>query len=113
MIIKDLLKIDGLKLLNNPDDLTREIKDLYTSDLLSWVMGHVREEGTVLLTVLNTINAVAVATLLDMPAIIFCEKVVPTADILKKADEENIAIFSSMESTFHTAKEIVKNESLL
>ena len=110
MKVRDLLDISFVKVLSNEDTLDNEIKDLYTSDLLSWVMGHVHQEKTCLLTVLNTINAVAVATLLDMSAIIFCEGVIPTIDIIAKANEEGIAILTSTTSSIATAREIIRHE---
>lgn len=113
MKVSDLLKIDCLKLITKDVCLDKEISDLYTCDLLSWVMGHVHEENVVLLTVLNSMNAVALATLLDMSAIIFCEDVMPSDDIIKKANEENVPLFTSSKSSYKSAKEILKYESLL
>lgn len=113
MQVKDLLKISCLHLQTENVGFEKEINNLYTCDLLSWVMGHVHEDGVVLLTVLNSMNAVAVATLLEMSAVIFCDSVVPTDDIVLKASEENIPLFSSSLSSFETAKEILKYESLL
>jgi len=113
MLVKDLLNIDCLQLQNKDVNLNKEIKNLYTCDLLSWVMGHVHEDKVVLLTVLNSMNAIAVASLLDMSAVIFCEDVIPTDDIVLKAIEEDVPVFSSSLSTFETAKEILKHESLL
>ena len=109
MLVKDLAHLESLQILSNENTLDNEINDLYTSDLLSWVMGHVHEEKMCLLTVLNTINAVAVATLLDMSAIIFCDGVIPTDDIIAKANEEGIAILTSKLSSMATAKEILKH----
>ena len=111
MKVRDLQDISFLKVISNEDTLDNEIKDLYTSDLLSWVMGHVHNEKVCLLTILNTINAVAVATLLDMSAIIFCEGVIPTDDITRKANEEGIAILISSASSMATAREIWKHAS--
>lgn len=110
MIVRDLVDIDFVKVISSEYTLDNEIKDLYASDLLSWVMGHIHNEKVCLLTILNTINAVAVATLLDMSAIIFCENVIPTDDIVEKANEEGIAILVSSKSSIATAREIIKHE---
>lgn len=110
MNVRNILNIDFLKVLTNEETFDNEINDLYTSDLLSWVMGHVHQDKVCLLTVLNTINAVAVATLLDMSAIIFCEGVIPTNDIIAKANEEGVAILTSPYSSIATAREIIKYE---
>ena len=107
MIVSDMKKC--LKLINEGDE-TRNIKDLYTGDLLSWVMGHVRCEESVLFTVLNTVNLIAVATLLDLSAIVFCEGVYPNQDVIDKANEEGVCLFVSDETTFHTALKIKQME---
>ena len=75
MKVSSLLEINGIKLVSEENDFDRDIGDLYTGDLLSWVMGHARGDDVCLLTVLNTINVIAVATLLDLSCIIFCEDV--------------------------------------
>lgn len=108
MKVSSLLEIDGIKLVSEENDFDRDIGDLYTGDLLSWVMGHARGDDVCLLTVLNTINVIAVATLLDLSCIIFCEDVYPTQDIIDKANKEGINLFSSNDTTFHTALKISK-----
>ena len=108
MKVADLYTIDGIKPVSSDIDLDRDILDLYTGDLLSWVMGHARGDDVCLLTVLNTINVIAVATLLDLSCIIFCEDVMPTQDIIDKANSEGINLFTSSDTTFHTALKISK-----
>lgn len=103
MIVSDLKNV--LELINEGDE-SRDIKDLYTGDLLSWVMGHVRCEESVLFTVLNTVNLIAVATLLDLSAIVFCEGVYPNKDVIDKANEEGVCLFISDDTTFHTALKV-------
>ena len=105
--VGDLLKTDKFHLVTKNGDLDRIITDIYTSDLLSWVMGHIHEDGVALLTVLNTVNLIAVATLLDLSVIVFCEGVEPTEDVIKKAEDEGITLIVSNDTTFHTAYDIV------
>lgn len=107
MKVQELLKIDSLKLVTK-GNLDKEIKDIYTGDLLSWVMGHLKEDDAILLTVLNSVNLIAVATLLDLSGIVFCEGVYPNQDVIDKANEEGINLFISDDTTFHTALEISK-----
>lgn len=113
MKVSDLLKIEGLELMTKNINSTRNIKDIYTSDLLSWVMGHIREDDYCLLTVLNSINVIAVAVLLDLSAIVFCDGVIPSDEVIKKAEEENIPLFTSQKSSAHVALDINQYESLL
>ena len=105
--VGDLLSNNKFHLVTKNGDLDRVITDIYTSDLLSWVMGHIHEDGVALLTVLNTINLIAVATLLDLSVIIFCEGVEPNEDVIRKAEEEEITLLVSNDTTFHTALDIV------
>ena len=105
--VGDLLSNNKFRLVTKNGDLNRVITDIYTSDLLSWVMGHIHEDGVALLTVLNTVNLIAVATLLDLSVIILCEGVEPNEDVLRKAEEEEITILVSNDTTFHTALDIV------
>lgn len=104
--VSDLKTI--LKLVTTDGDESRNIKDLYTGDLLSWVMGYVRGEDVVLFTVLNTVNLIAVATLLDLSAIVFCEGVYPNQEVIDKANEEGVCLFVSNDTTFHTALKVSK-----
>ena len=113
MRVEDLLKIDGVKLVNDVSILSTEINNIYISDLLSWVMGHVREEGVCFLTILNSINIIAVASLLEMSAVVFCEGVIPSKEVIDKATEEKIPLFSTSLSTAQLAKEIYKYENIL
>ena len=105
--VGDLLNNPKFHLATTNGDLDRVITDIYTSDLLSWVMGHIHEDGVALLTVLNTVNLIAVATLLDLSVIILCEGVEPNPDVVKKAEEEEITLLVSSDTTFHTALDIV------
>lgn len=105
--VGDLLSNDKFHLVTKNGDLDRVITDIYTSDLLSWVMGHIHEDGVALLTVLNTVNLIAVATLLDLSVIILCEGVEPNEDVIRKAEDEEITLIVSSDTTFHTALDIV------
>jgi len=109
MIIDDLKSLKDIEPIYIADS-TKEITDIYTSDLLSWVMGHVKNQGTILLTVLNSINLIAVSTLLDLSAIIFSEGVTPTEDIINKAKEEGINLFKTKDTSFGAAYKIKNME---
>ena len=108
MKVSELTKY-GLRLVSQDNGEDREIKDFYTGDLLSWVMGHVRGEDVCLLTVLNSINVIAVATLVDLACIVFCEGVEPHQDIIDKANDEGVMLFVSDDTTFHTGLLLSKN----
>jgi hypothetical protein len=71
----------------------------YTSDLLSCVMSGAAHQS-VWVTLQAHVNIVAVATLLDLSAIIITEGAKPDENTIKKANEEGINIFLTEEPTF-------------
>lgn len=69
-----------------------EISSAYTSDLLSDVMAHAKEDS-VFITIQSHKNSVAVASMVDLPAIFICNKRPIPEDMVKAAEAENIGIF--------------------
>lgn len=77
-----------------------EIKAGYTSDLLSDVMGHC-PEASILITVQNHKNTVAVCTLVGAVAILVTHnREIPT-DMLEVATAEQVAILRTPLDQFH------------
>jgi len=111
MRLTDLAKLKDFNLITSNINLDKDIKDIYASDLLSFVMGHVKQKDTLLLTVLNSTNVIAVASLIDINSVIFCEGVIPTQEVIKKSYENNIVVFSTNLSSAKSIKVIY--ESLL
>jgi predicted transcriptional regulator len=75
------------------------INDGYVSDLLSDVMGSAKE-NQVWITIMKHLNSVAVASLVNIPCVVFAKGVKPEQDVIKKAVEENICLVSSKHSSF-------------
>jgi hypothetical protein len=71
----------------------------YASDLLSCVMAGAAH-GSVWVTLQAHANIVAVATLLDLSAVIITENAQPDAETIAKANQEGINLFSTSEQTF-------------
>lgn len=88
-VIEILEKIEGTIKTSHSSDT--EFDGVYAGDLLSHVMAHAKE-GNLFLTIMANINAIAVASLLDLPVVVFAEGVIPTNDMIKKADDENIMV---------------------
>lgn len=80
-------------------DGSREISNGYTSDLLSDVMGNA-SMGAVLITVLAHRNTVAVATQIDLSAILVCSNRTVPADMITAAREHGIAILRTSVNQF-------------
>ena len=101
----DLKFFDFLDVLYEADT-ERFYENVYCSDLMGFALGHIKNENTILCTIINSINTIAVATKLHLPAIIYCENVFPTEEIVEYAKKENISLFISKMNTYETAKKI-------
>lgn len=99
MNLKEMQEILNLKLVTKSTNLDRKVRGGYASDLLSWVMAHAKE-NEVWITIQSHQNIVAVASLLNLAAIIVAENVNIEENTIKKAEEENIPIYSSEKSIF-------------
>ena len=95
--IQDLLQLKALSLPSNLD--TIEVRTGYTSDMLSCVMTGALS-GSVWVTLMAHNNIVAVASLLDIPAIIITENAQPDELTIARAREREIALFSTARPTF-------------
>ncbi len=108
MKTSDLIKIADLKLINKGNN--KSINDFYSCDLMSFVLGHDIADDSCLITIINSMNVIAVCSLLNYSAIIFPEGVYPKEDVINKADQENIALFTSNLSSLKIYKEILMYE---
>ena len=99
MNIQGLITLTGAKLLTPNADTTREVECGYSCDLLSWVMAH-GKHGMAWITVQTHMNVVAVATLMEMAAILVPENISVPQDVLDRADSEGIAILSSEKTAY-------------
>ena len=70
MNVAELAQILDAKVLNPGVDLNREVESGYVCDLLSWVMAK-GAPGCAWITVMNHMNVIAVATLLDMACAVY------------------------------------------
>jgi len=89
-----------LKLLTDPKDFS-DISPTggYTSDLLSCVMTGAKSQN-LWITLQAHINIVAVAALLDLSAVIITEGAAPDEKTIAKANEEEITLLSTTDSTY-------------
>jgi hypothetical protein len=71
----------------------------YTGDLLSDVMANARDGGA-LITIQAHKNTVAVAALVNIPAIIICNNRPLPDDMLKAAGDEGIAVLLTRENQY-------------
>lgn len=105
MQIDQLAEKLSWKKLTDCDGADREACGCYCGDLLSWVMGRAKSDD-VWLTVMGNINAIAVASLADVSAIVLVEDAVLDADALARANQQEIAVYSTGEPAYETAMKL-------
>ena len=101
MTVKETAEKCGFEIAAGEDSLEREIEGVYICDLLSFAMGRAPEDYA-WITVMGNMNSVAVASLADTACIVLCDKVKPDADMLKKAQQQDIAVLLSGRAAFET-----------
>lgn len=82
--------------------MVRPVNGAYACDMLSWVMSHLAA-GQVWLTILNSINVVAVAALTDCACVLLTEGVSMPDEILRRADDKAVIILSTEKPTFEAS----------
>ncbi len=89
MTTSDLAQLEGFTLAVQAEE--RDVTSVYCADLLSWAMGRAPADSA-WCTVMGNVNAVAVASLADVAAIILCEGAVLDEDAKNKAEERGVCI---------------------
>lgn len=103
MTLQEIIDQLNLDLLTEEKNFTEVIPTRgYASDLLSCVMAGASNKG-LWLTLQAHVNIVAVAALLDLSAVIITEGAKPDAMTISKANEQDITLLSTDESTFSIA----------
>ena len=103
MTITKLAEELDLERLSGDEDL--DIASCYISDLLSRVLGGC-QAGDVWITVQSSLNMVAVAVMTGASCVILPEGLTAPDNVLDKANEEGLTIFTSEETAFSLAVKI-------
>lgn len=99
MKLSDIVKEIGCEILTGTVNLDKEIKNGYVSDLLSDVIGNIKE-NSIWITIQRHINILGVAKLKDVIAILIPRNLQIEENIIEKAREEKIAILRDPRSAF-------------
>ncbi len=94
MKVRELIELTGARNMTPEADQETEVTCGYTCDLLSWVMAH-GKAGMAWITVQTHMNVIAVASLMEMAAVIIPEDIEMEAPSLEKAREEGICVLQS------------------
>jgi serine kinase of HPr protein (carbohydrate metabolism regulator) len=99
MLLEEVVKKLDLKIFTLENELNREVRGGYTSDLLSDVMGAAKE-GQVWITLQTHKNVIAVASLKELSAVILVKGFQPDKDTLDASISENIPLLGSNMEAF-------------
>jgi len=105
MTINKLAEELGLEKISGNEDI--DITSCYISDMLSRVLGGCGT-GDVWITVQTSLNMVAVAVMTGASCVILPEGVTAPDNVIEKADDEGMTIFTSKDSAFALASKIAK-----
>ncbi|MFW6006741.1 MAG: DRTGG domain-containing protein [Halanaerobiales bacterium] len=105
--VNDLINIMEIEVINLNDG-NREITGGYTGDLLSNVMANA-DTGDIWITIQGHQNAVAVALLVEISAIIIAENSEIEDKAIKRAEEKGINLLRSPLSAFEIAGKLYNN----
>ena len=94
MTLQRLIEITGAENVTPELPMSTEVSCGYTCDLLSWVMAH-GKKGMAWITVQTHMNVIAVASLMEMSAVILPEGITMEGPSLEKAREEGVAVLQS------------------
>ena len=107
MTVGELKNTLGLKIVAGEAGLSRNVKGGYTGDLLSFVIGHAKEED-VWVTVQGHMNTLAVAVMVGISAVILAEGVEIDEAVKIRANAEQIPVLVSERDSFTLSHEIAK-----
>ena len=99
MTVQELIALTGAKDRTPDSPKTQEVTCGYTCDLLSWVMAH-GKAGMAWVTVQTHMNVIAVASLMEMAAVIIPEGIQIEEASLAKAREEGICVLESERTAY-------------
>ena len=94
MTVKELTELIEAKDMTPDADKSAAVSCGYTCDLLSWVMSH-GAAGMAWVTVQTHMNVIAVASLMEMAAVIIPEGIEMETASLEKAKDEGISVLQT------------------
>ena len=107
MTVKEVLELIEAKDMTPETDVNAEVSCGYTCDLLSWVMAH-GTAGMAWVTVQTHMNVIAVASLMEMAAVIIPEGIEMEASSLEKAKEEGISVLQTPLTAYEICARLAK-----
>ncbi len=100
--LKKLIEDLGFTCVASVGQLDKEPKSAYVSDLLSDVMGKAQPQMVWITSQIHK-NIVAVASLIELSAIVIVNERKPDEEMLKLAEKEGVVVLESNKPAFETA----------
>lgn len=107
MQVSEIAKALHLEVVAGAEGQKREVTGGFTGDLLSLVMAHAKE-GDIWMTVQGHENALAVATLVGISAIVLTQGIKANEMMCERANELNIPILSTTQGSYEMCVAIEK-----
>ena len=104
MTIKEMIELIEAENMTPETDVNAEVSCGYTCDLLSWVMAH-GTAGMAWVTVQTHMNVTAVASLMEMAAVIIPEGIQMEQPSLDKAKDEGITVLQTKLTAYEAKDE--------
>jgi hypothetical protein len=109
--LEDILLNDHYHLVNNYKTINKTYKEVYACDLLSAVIKH-GKNNPILITQINSITTLGVATMLDLPAVILTEDKKFNIEVIKQADIEDIALIQTQLTSTEVMRDLIQRNLL-
>ena len=107
MIVKDLIEKTNWVVLTKDIGLDNIIDGVFCGDLLSFVIGN-SNSGNIWVTMQGHINAIGVACLKDLSAIILVKGAIIDDSTIDKAIKEGVVIINSGLSCYNSCKVLIE-----
>ena len=104
-----ITKTDLEKLNKKPINDDATISYGYIGDLLSQVLGSIKPNTSVWMTIQRHLNIIGVAVMAGIPVIVICEGHEVPDDVIEKADTENIVLLRSKDNAFQLAGKLYES----
>ena len=98
MTVEELVVALGLEVFS-PGEMSQAVTGGYASDLLSCVMAKA-QSGNIWVTLQAHPNVVAVASLLNLAAVVITEGVTPDRETIERAQENRVSLLGASQTTF-------------
>lgn len=107
MQLKEIVTKLDLKVLAGAEQLDQEAQGCYIADLLSCVMVGV-QPGQLWFTLQTHLNIIAIASMLEVAAIVVTEDAPIAPETAEKAAAEGVVLLSSSEPTYETVSKLIQ-----